>query len=77
MENKLVHVNLHLDQDCLPLSLLTCLLWGLVLYCHCVACFRICFMHKFEEGVTFVQLLFRDYTIVNTIEDERSSTRNM
>jgi len=33
---------------------------GLVLYCHCVACFRIYFMCEFEEGVVFVKLLFRD-----------------
>ena len=37
-----------------PLSLLMCLLRGLVLYYHCVACFHICFLNKFEEGVIFV-----------------------
>jgi len=51
MENKLVHVYLQFRSGYVPLSLLTCLLRGLVLYCHCVACFRICFVYKFEEEV--------------------------
>jgi hypothetical protein len=48
-----------------PLSLLMCLLRGLVFYCHCVACFRIYFLNKFEEGVIFVKTIRNKVAMVN------------